>query len=218
MGAGFFDAMEQNELRKWEAKCTQEEPPRCKAGCPLNVDARGFVQAMTQGRLQEARAVLEKSMPIPAITASLCEAPCEEHCLRKDLGGSVAVGLLERNCLSRTISRAKSLRLPPRQKSVAIIGGGPSCLVCAYDLGRKGYPVTIFASGSPTGWLQELPEDRLPAQRVSEEIQKLTKNGVVFRMSRRLIRRSSLNSAISSTHSFSAATSLFLPPLPTLPE
>jgi len=172
--------MEQNELRKWEAKCTQEEPPRCKAGCPLNVDARGFVQAMTQGRLQEARAILEKSMPIPAITASLCEAPCEEHCLRKDLGGAVAVGLLERNCLSRTISRAKSLRLPPRQKSVAIVGGGPSCLVCAHDLSRKGYPVTIFTSGSPTGWLQELPEDRLPAQRVSEEIQKLTKNGVAF--------------------------------------
>lgn len=173
--------MEQNDLRKWEAQCTQEEPPLCRAGCPLNVDARGFVQAMHQEKFQQARTLLEKSMPLPAVTASLCEGPCQEHCLRKELGGSVAIRLLERNCLSRTVSKAKPLRLPPKQKKVAILGSGPSSLVCAYDLSRKGYPVTIFSAGHVAGWLQSLPEERLPVMRLEEELEKLAKSGVVFK-------------------------------------
>ena len=37
--------MDQKELRDWEAKCIQEEPPACRAGCPLSVDARAFALA-----------------------------------------------------------------------------------------------------------------------------------------------------------------------------
>ena len=40
--------MDQKELREWEARCIQEEPPACRAGCPLGVDARAFVLAMGQ--------------------------------------------------------------------------------------------------------------------------------------------------------------------------
>ena len=40
--------MEQKELRDWEAQCIQEEPPACRAGCPLGVDARAFSLAMAR--------------------------------------------------------------------------------------------------------------------------------------------------------------------------
>ena len=35
--------MEQKELREWEYRCIQEQPPECIAACPLHVDARTFV-------------------------------------------------------------------------------------------------------------------------------------------------------------------------------
>ncbi|PKN31172.1 MAG: 4Fe-4S ferredoxin, partial [Deltaproteobacteria bacterium HGW-Deltaproteobacteria-20] len=115
--------MDQKELREWEGKCIQEEPPGCKAGCPLGVDARAFAQSMAKGDPGAARAVLEKSMPLAAITARLCEAPCEGFCVRGDLGGAVALGGLERLCIRETQPKGRLLRLPARPRKVAVLGG-----------------------------------------------------------------------------------------------
>jgi len=166
--------MDQKELREWEGKCIQEEPPRCKAGCPLGVDARAFALAMAKGDMAAARAVLEKSMPLAAVTARLCEAPCEEFCVRGSLGGPVALGGLERLCARETQPKGKIMRLPARPKKVAVFGSGPSSLAVAFDLGKKGYPVTVYHVGdAPGGWLRELPESELPVAVLDEELGKL---------------------------------------------
>lgn len=173
--------MDQKKLREWEAKCIQEEPPACKAGCPLNVDARAFVLAMAGGHLDAARAVLEKSMPLAAITARLCEAPCEAFCVRGELGGSIAIGGLERICIQKTTAKGRILRLPARPKKIAVFGSAPSGLTVAFDLAKKGYPVTVFHLGdTPGGWLRELPDESLPMQVLDEELSRLTALHVEF--------------------------------------
>lgn len=171
--------MEQHELRAWEAQCIQEEPPACQAGCPLGVDGRGFTAAMRTGDLRKARAVLEKHMPLAGIVGRLCEAPCEQHCLRRDLGGAIALGTLERTCVSTVASSARILRLPSRPKTVTILGGGPSSLTVAFDLARKGYPVTLYHEGTnPGGWLRDVEENLLPGQVLEEELQRLKELGI----------------------------------------
>lgn len=173
--------MDQKELREWEARCIQEEPPACRAGCPLGVDARAFVLAMGRDNPRAAWAVLEKSMPLAGITARLCEAPCEKFCLRKDLGGPLAIGLLERSCAARCDTRAKILRLPARPKKAAVIGSGPSGLAVAFDLAKKGYPVTVYhLDTAPGGWLRDLPDEILPARVLDEEIRILESLRVSF--------------------------------------
>lgn len=173
--------MDQQELREWEAKCIQEEPPACRAGCPLNVDARAFVTAMAGGDLDAARAVLEKSMPLASVTARLCEAPCEVYCIRKDFGGAIAVGGMERLCIRETAPKGKILRLPARPKKVAVFGSGPSALTVAFDLARKGYPVSVHHLGeNPGGWLRELPESFLPKAVLDDELQRLGALHVTF--------------------------------------
>lgn len=173
--------MDQKELREWEGRCIQEEPPGCRAGCPLNVDARAFVLAVAGDDLDAARAVLEKSMPLASVTARLCEAPCEAHCLRKDFGGSIAVGELERLCIRETAFRGRILRLPARPRKAAVFGSGPSSLVVALDLAKKGYPVTVCHLGDkPGGWLRELPEDVLPQSVLDEELARLGTLHVTF--------------------------------------
>lgn len=173
--------MEQKELRAWEARCIQEESPACSAGCPVGVDARGFVQAVHRGDLAAARTLLEKSMPLAGIVGRLCEAPCEQYCLRRELGGAIAIGLLERYCVSTVPAKGKLLRLPPRKAQVTVAGGGPSGLTVAYDLAKKGYPVTVYHSGEyPGAWLRHLAQDRLPSSVMDQELQRLETLGIQF--------------------------------------
>jgi Fe-S oxidoreductase len=173
--------MEQKDLRELEAQCIQEEPPACRAGCPLGVDGRGFSRAMADGKLDAARAILEKSMPLVGIVARLCEGPCQLYCIRKDLGGPINLPGLERTCVTATRSRGKILKLPPRPKKVMVIGAGPSGLTVAFELARKGYPVTVYHSGTePGGWLRDLPENQLPPEVRKEELSRLTALGVAF--------------------------------------
>ncbi len=173
--------MDQKELRELEARCIQEEPPACKAGCPLGVDGRGFSQAMARGELDVARNLLEKAMPLSRILARLCEAPCEQFCIRKNLGGSINISGLENACIVNTTFKRKILKLPPRQKKTAVIGSGPSGLTVAFDLAKKGYQINVYhASSKPGGWLCELPEEVLPGKSRSEEISRLVALGVHF--------------------------------------
>jgi Fe-S oxidoreductase len=173
--------MEQQDLREWEARCIQEEPPACRAGCPLGVDGRSFAQAMAKEDLPAARAILEKSMPLAGVVARVCEAPCEQYCVRKTLGGAVALGALERYCVETVPAKGKTLRLPARPKKVIIIGGGPSSLTVAFDLAKKGYPVSLYhLDDEPGAWLRLLPEEELPAAVLHEELQRLVTLGISF--------------------------------------
>ena len=173
--------MEQKDLREWEKRCIQEEPPACRAGCPLGVDARGFVLAVKDDNLAGARVLLEKSMPLAGIVARMCESPCEQYCLRENLGGSIAIGSLERMCIKAVPAKKKLLRLPPRPKKVAVIGAGPSSLTVAFDLAKKGYPVSIFhLQDGPGGWLRSTPESVLSGEVLEEELLRLTTLGVTY--------------------------------------
>lgn len=173
--------MEQKDLRAWEAKCIQDEPPACRAACPLHVDVRAFTQAMAQGSPAKARKVLEKTMPLAGICARLCEAPCEDACLRQSLGGSIAVGVLERNCIASARRVGKPLRLPSRGKNVLVVGSAPSGLCVAFDLGKKGYSVTMLhRPGRLGGWLCDVNRELLPSNILEEEFALLKGLGVRF--------------------------------------
>jgi len=177
----YRENMEQKELREWEARCIQEEPPLCRAGCPLAVDARAFSQAMAKDNLSAALAILEKGMPLAAVTARMCEAPCEEYCVRGNLGGAIAIGGLERTCIRLAPIKRKRLLLPPKSKKVAVFGSGPSSLTVAFDLARKGYPITLFhLPPAPGSWLRDVQESDLPQQVLEEEIKYLESLGVRF--------------------------------------
>ena len=145
--------MDQQRLHEIESHCTQESPPRCRVACPFDLDVRTFMARMAEGKQGEARKVLERHLPLPGIIARICDHPCENACLRQDLGGSVAMHGLELACMLAVGPQGRPLPLPPKKFRMAIMGAGLAGLTAAWDLSRKAYPVTVFYTGEPAQFL-----------------------------------------------------------------
>ena len=161
--------MDQQALRELEACCVQEEPPFCSAACPLRVDVRTFMAALAKGDVRGARRVLDRHMPFPAIVGRLCEAPCQYACKRQEVDMSLAIGLLERFCVSASTQVLKAPKMPAKNSRVAVLGGGLFGMTAALDLSRKGHEVHLFSAEEELGaQLGEKFRCRLPADTFSQ--------------------------------------------------
>jgi glutamate synthase (NADPH) small chain len=175
--------VDQAGLREFEQRCIQEEPAECVAACPLHVDARSFAIEVARGAWDEAWKILRKTMPLPSVLGRICDHPCEDRCRRRERGGSIRIGALEQACVQMPSPEQRVLSLPRRDKRVGVMGTGLASLTVAWDLARKGYPISVFGpSGRVGGLLLQYPEDVLPRDAIDGEIAILRRIGVEFRL------------------------------------
>jgi NADPH-dependent glutamate synthase beta subunit-like oxidoreductase len=155
-------------------RCRGEGPPNCVARCPLHVDARGYVQLAKEGRYQEALQRVRERLPFPGVLGYVCAHPCELHCKRIDDDSAIRVRDIKRFLADHESGEPQHLidRDPPRQEKVAVVGSGPSGLIAAHDLARRGYPVTLFERESEIGGclVQKIPSWRLPRRVVERDL------------------------------------------------
>ncbi len=174
--------MDKARLDEFERRCIQEEPAECVAACPLHVDARSFVMEVAREAWPEAWKVLRKSMPLPSVLGRICDHPCELRCKRRECGDSIRIGFLERACVQTPEPEARTLPPLPKTKRVGVIGSGLTGLSAAWDLVRKGYPVTIIGPAEhPGGLLLHFSETLLPRAVIDAEVSALGALGVEFR-------------------------------------
>jgi glutamate synthase (NADPH/NADH) small chain len=183
------DFVEVNQGYRWahaafEAeRCLRCQEPVCVDGCPVQVPIPDFIHALATGDMAGAAKLLRSANPLPAICGRVCpqESQCEAQCSLNKHFDSVAIGHLERYVADweRTQPRTGTSNVFRKEK-VAVIGAGPSGLVCAGELARLGYPVTIFeALHAPGGVLRYgIPEFRLPKSILDWEIGLLKAMGV----------------------------------------
>ncbi|MBF4694064.1 pyridine nucleotide-disulfide oxidoreductase/dicluster-binding protein [Fusibacter ferrireducens] len=173
--------MDQILLREREGLCTQENPPRCTAECPLHVDVKGIVRAIQKKDYKGAYKLYSRSVPFPNILSHICEAPCMHKCLRNELDESILIGELEKYIVlnGRPSGPSKILLPPEKQQSVAVVGAGLSGLTVAKILRLKGYKVTVFEkSKSLGGRLNQYKEEVLPAALRDKAFENLKKMGI----------------------------------------
>lgn len=164
-------------------RCLRCQEPVCVEGCPVRIPIPEFIHAVAAGDMAEAARILRTANPLPAICGRVCpqETQCEEQCHMVKRFEPVAIGHLERFVAdwerSRPIAVEKRIT---RAERIAVIGAGPAGLVCAGELARLGYPVTIYeALHAPGGVLRYgIPEFRLPKAILDWEIAMLEALGV----------------------------------------
>ena len=171
--------MEKNTLVEFESRCVQEEPPRCRAACPLHLDGRALCEAAVKGRFDEGRKIIQKTLPLPGILARICDAPCRDACLRQEKGGALELGALERFCADEGPFRRLRTLVPKTGRTAAVLGGGISSLTAALDGAGKGYSVTVFRTETGGRELLSL-SPVLTEDVVREELEWMEKLGVLF--------------------------------------
>ncbi|OAD23734.1 glutamate synthase (NADPH), homotetrameric [Candidatus Thiomargarita nelsonii] len=165
-------------------RCLRCQDPLCVAGCPVHIPIPEFIHEIAAGNMAKAAKILRSANPLPAVCGRVCpqEDQCEQICHMAARFKPVGIGYLERFVADWERSHAKSEgpKKPTRSQRIAVIGGGPAGLVCAGDLARLGYPVTIFEGlHAPGGVLRYgIPEFRLPNEILDWEIDLLRDIGV----------------------------------------
>ena len=163
--------MEQKVLKEREQQCVQEQPPGCTAACPVHVDVRGMVAAIQKEDYKAGVQLLYKMVPFPRIISRICDQPCQQACKRQEIDESIAVNELEKSCVDNSNELIlKITPMPPKDKTIAIIGAGLSGLTAAVELGKKGYNVVIFEEKKLLGGsIWDIPEHRLPRQNIADD-------------------------------------------------
>ncbi|MEQ1948246.1 MAG: FAD-dependent oxidoreductase [Bryobacteraceae bacterium] len=177
------------------------EMVKCQHACPVKTNACGYVNAIAEGRYEEAYRIARATNPFASICGRVCGAPCEANCRRATVDEAVSIRALKRFVAENygpekgnyDLHRqgADVRMLPPGRgdyERIAVIGGGVSGLTVAHDLVRIGYKVTVFEANSEPGGMMTVgvPVFRLPRDLVRHEIQAILSLGVDLRCNMRL--------------------------------
>jgi len=152
---------------------------RCQKRCPQGLKLpEVFLSlrsiAVERGQVKSLDKALEKivkNVPLPLVTTLVCFHP--------ERAGLKTEKVLKQ--IEQIREDMLKTRKPPKMgQKVCVIGSGPAGLTVAYELSRKGYPVTIFESLPEVGGMLRkcIPEYRLPRKVLSEELKFIEELGV----------------------------------------
>jgi NADPH-dependent glutamate synthase beta subunit-like oxidoreductase/Pyruvate/2-oxoacid:ferredoxin oxidoreductase delta subunit len=176
----------------------QSTPP-CQGSCPAGEDIRGYLQIArgtekppvgADGKpmawQEYAWRRLTEANPFPSVMGRVCPAPCESGCNRNEVEDHVGINSVEHFLGEYAIANNLKFRQPQTStgKKVAILGGGPAGLSCAYQLALKGHEVTIFDEHEMLGGMMRygIPGFRTPRHVLDAEIQRILDLGVKPRL------------------------------------
>ena len=155
-------------------------PVPCVALCPAGVDVPGYMALVGEGRCADAVRLIRKDNPFPTACAYICEHPCEARCRRNMIDDAINIRGLKRYAVDHAGDVPQPVCAPPTGKKVAIIGGGPSGLSCAYYLALMGHKVTVFEERAKLGGMLRygIPSYRFPRHLLDAEIDSILSLGI----------------------------------------
>ncbi len=155
----------------------------CTAACPINQDARDYVQLIARGHFEKAFQLVRSKNPFPASCGRICTRRCEEACRRKAVDESVAICWLKRFLADKDFTPGLEQPRERYHEQVAIVGAGPSGLTAANDLSLLGYRCVIFEElQEPGGMLRVgVPRYRLPRESLDKDINNILSLGAELR-------------------------------------
>ena len=163
----------------------------CQQTCPAEIDIPKYISQIRKGDYEGAVHTIRERNPLLLSCGRVCPHPCEEYCRRGIEDEPVSINQLKRFVADYEMNSGKRLPIPcapDTGKNVAVVGGGPAGLSCAYFLRRLGHSVTIFDDNPELGGMIRygIPEYRLPKKVLKWEIDGILDLGIEARTSVKL--------------------------------
>ena len=176
---GFRDDYEEHILHQ---RCLAglKYPVPCVALCPAGVDIPGYMALVGEGRCADAVRLIRKDNPFPTACAYICEHPCEARCRRNMIDDAINIRGLKRYAVDHAGEVPQPECAPATGKRVAVVGGGPSGLSCAYYLTLMGHKVTVYEEAKQLGGMLRygIPNYRFPRHLLNAEIESILSLGI----------------------------------------
>ena len=183
--------MDEDYRDKNRINCYDTGTAPCKTACPAHIAVQGYLKKAAQGKYRDALALIKKENPFPAVCGHVCNRRCEDACTRGTVDQAVAIDEVKK-FIARQDLEAENRYIPPIvppttgrlfEEKIAIIGGGPAGLSCAFYLAEKGYrPVVFEKNEKPGGMLvYGIPSFKLEKDVVDAEIEIIRQMGVEIR-------------------------------------
>ena len=170
--------------------CHETGTAPCKTACPAHIAVQGYLKKASQGKYQEALALIKKQNPFPAVCGRICNRRCEDACTRGTIDQAVAIDAVKKFIAEQDL-HAETRYSPPVvipasihmdhfSQKIAIIGGGPAGLSAAFYLAEKGYRPTVFEKNEMAGGMLRygIPSYKLEKDVIEAEIDVMREMGV----------------------------------------
>lgn len=186
---------DEQTCREQGARCMDCGVPFCHrgelmeggaSGCPINNLIPEWNDLIYHGRWREALERLHHTNNFPEVTGRVCPAPCEAGCVLSINEPAVTIHDNERTIIDKGFENGWVIPEPPEtrtDKTVAVVGSGPSGLACAQQLNRAGHTVTVFERSDRIGGLMMygIPNMKLDKGVMQRRIDLIEQEGVIFK-------------------------------------
>lgn len=160
----------------------------CKTACPAHIAVQGYLKKAAEGKYTEALELIKRENPFPAVCGRICNRRCEDACTRGTIDQPIAIDAVKKFIAEQDL-KAETRFVPEIvlgtnrgrwKEKIAIIGGGPAGLTCAYYLATMGYYPTVFEKNEePGGMLRYgIPSYKLGKDVIAAEIDIMKEIGV----------------------------------------
>lgn len=158
----------------------------CRQTCPAEIDIPLYIDQIRRGDYLGAVETIRERNPLLLVCGRVCPHPCEINCRRGVEDEPVSINQLKRFAADYEMNSGKRLPVrvaPDTGKRIAVVGGGPAGLTCAFFLRRLGHSVTILEAMPKLGGMLRygIPEYRLPKKVLDWEVQGILDLGIEVR-------------------------------------
>ena len=164
----------------------------CKAACPAHIAVQGYLKKAAQGKYREALELIKRENPFPAVCGRICNRRCEDACTRGTVDEAVSIDAVKKFIAEQDLNAEH--RFVPEivvasnkgrwTEKIAVIGGGPAGLSCAFYLAQKGYYPTVFEKNERAGGMLTygIPSYKLAKNVIDAEIDIMREMGVEIKL------------------------------------
>jgi len=184
-------------------RCLLCYDPPCSKGCPAGTEPAIFIRKLRMKNITGAiRAIKERNI-LGGVCGAICPTSllCEKECVAANFDRPIRIGKIQRALvehswkigfypLSKYYENKKDNLGKKDKIKVAIVGGGPAGISCAYELAKFGISVTIFEEHEKIGGALRylIPSHRLSNDFIERETSELASMGIEIKCSKKIKR------------------------------